>query len=54
VSDPDVEVVALPSEIDQRGMPLRRVDQQLTTREVAAGFGRGLKMFSDIDESDRR
>src|SRR5437867_3077839 len=49
VFDADVEAVALLSEIDQRGMPLRRIDQQLMTREVAADFGRGSTMSCDID-----
>src|SRR5437763_2450492 len=45
----DVEVEALAHETNERGMPLRRIDQQLMARAVAAGFGRGFVMSCGID-----
>jgi hypothetical protein len=49
--DPHGEVVALPGERDQSGMPLRAIDQELMTRElVAVGFARGLTL-RDIKET---
>ena len=52
VLDAYVEVVALAGEIDQSGMPLRRIDQELVTHAFAAvGSGRCLAMFRDIDRT---
>src|SRR5262249_29723661 len=45
----DIEVGALAGETNQRGRKLRRIDQELMTRALAAGSNRGLAMFYGID-----
>jgi hypothetical protein len=51
VLDAHGEVVALTGELDQSGMALRRIDQEIMTRGlVAAGFGRRLSL-RDIDRT---
>ena len=44
------EVVALAGEFDQSGMALRAVDQELMTRQLAAGFCRRLTL-RDLDST---
>ena len=48
--DADVEIVALAREIEQSGVPLRRIDPKLVTYDaIASSYRRRADTFHDID-----
>jgi hypothetical protein len=48
---PDVEIVALAREIEQSGVPLRRIDPKLVTYgAIASSYRRRANTFRDIDD----